>query len=169
MTSISIEISDDGSVCTSYYQVEYKLASTTGYTLAPNAYESPIVINQLEGNTLYDFRITRFCCDNTYSLPLEFQETTTVLDVPTNFGAAAGDEEVTLTWDDMAEADSYVIDRATDAGFTANLAEVYSGVHTASVADGSLTNGTEYFYRIKSLATGMPDSAYATDSATPTP
>lgn len=71
----SIEITDDGSDCTQYYQVEIKLAADTGYTLLDNQFESPIVITNLQPGTSYNARITRFCCNGAYN--------TTIVDLST--------------------------------------------------------------------------------------
>lgn len=59
----SIPITDDGSECTNYYQVEVKLAAETNYSILPNQFESPVVITNLQAGSAYNARITRFCCN----------------------------------------------------------------------------------------------------------
>lgn len=164
MKSISIEISDHGSGCTSYYQVEYKLASEAGYTLGENQFESPIQINQLEDDALYNIRITRFCCDGTFSTPLIFNVTTSELDTPENFTVVQDGGDVDGAWDAVAGADNYIAERADDASFTVNLVEVYNGA-TNSFTDSTVAAQT-YYYRVKAQASGQPDSGWATDSVT---
>lgn len=162
MKSISIEITDHDSVCTDYYQVEYKLATEAGYTLGANQFESPIQINQLEDDALYNIRITRFCCDGNFSTPLTFNVTTSELDAPENFAVVQDGADVDGTWDAVAGATNYVAQRADDAGFTTNLTDVYSGAANA-FTDTGMSAGT-YYYRVKAQATGQPDSDWATDS-----
>ena len=169
MVNVSIEIADHDTECTSYYQVEYKLPSDPNYTPGANQFDSPIVITNLQSDTVYEFKITRFCCNGQYSTPLTFTRSTSPLDTPTGFTATPGDTQITLTWDDMADATNYIIDRADDSGFTTGLTEVYNGAHVASHNDTGLTNGQQYYYRIKSQASGYADSDYAYDDATPTP
>lgn len=152
--------------CIDYYQVEYKLTTAAGYTLGENQTDIPITLYQLEDNADYDVKITPFCCNGQYGTPLIFVVSTTASDVPTTFTATPGDGEITLTWDNMPDADNYVIDRALDASFGTGLVEVYNGAHGV-VVDSGLANGTQYFYRIKSQASGDPDSGYAYDDATP--
>ena len=155
--------------CIDYYQVEYKLTSAAGYTLGENQTDIPITLYQLEDNADYDVKITPFCCNGQYGTPLVFVVSTTALDIPTNFAATAGDMQVVLSWDNMPDATNYIIDRALDAAFTSSVTEIYSGGHVASVPDTGLDNGTPYYYRIKSQASGYPNSGYAYDNATPAP
>jgi len=65
-------------------------------------------------------------------------------------------------------ADSYVIERATDSGFTANLTDLssegYNGTDLTYL-DTGLTIDTTYYYRVKAVKSGYTDSAWVTASA----
>lgn len=64
MRQASITITDDGDVCNIGYVVEYKLSTDVEYTqLYPNPLASPIVIQNLEDDVVYNVRIGRLCCN----------------------------------------------------------------------------------------------------------
>lgn len=167
MVNISIEITDDGTECTDYYMMEYKLPSDAFYTEAPRQYASPVEIANLQSDTLYNIKVTRFCCNGQFSTPLTFDRTTTVLTAPTGFTATPGNTEVVLNWDDMAGADNYVLEMATLSDFTG--ATVIDEGTVSGYTKTGLSNGTQYYFRVKQQQTGFPDSDWSTDSATPTP
>lgn len=60
---------------------------------------------------------------------------------------------VTLTWTTIANASGYLLQRATDNAFTANVAAVYSGTALTTVSTG-LSPSTVYYYRAKAIGTG---------------
>lgn len=167
MVNISIVITDDGTECTDYYMMEYKLPSDAFYTEAPRQFESPVVFSNLQSDTLYNFKITRFCCNGQYSTPLTFNRTTEALDAPTGFTATPGDTEVILNWDDMAGADNYVLEMDTLADFS--TATVIDEGTVSGYTKTGLVNGTPYYFRVKQQQTGFPDSEWSDDSATPAP
>ncbi len=85
---------------------------------------------------------------------------------PTNAWASAGDGQVILSWDPVAEAASYTLYRATVPGLTQdNYASLQGGTRMLGVAtphlDTGRLNGTAYYYVVTgSNATGEgPDSA----------
>jgi len=170
MIGLSIPLTDDGSECSSRYQVEYKKATDAGYTQAPDAFESPVEIYNLQENTDYVIRITRYCCNGNFSPPLIFNRTTggSSLSAPENFTATPFvGPEISLEWDNDTDADNYVIDRALDAGFTSSVVERYNGPYLSSVLDTSgLLGATTYYYRIRAQKTGFPDSPYSYANAT---
>lgn len=165
MVNIFIDIDDHGTECTAYYLVEYKLTADAGYIALPFQFNTPVEIKGLQANESYDVRVTRFCCNGDQGTPTTTTISTGSLDAPTGFVATAGSEEITLVWDNMPDATNYIIQRDTVNTFPAPI-EVYNGAHTASVVDNPLTPGTQYFYRIKSQASGFADSPYSTDDAT---
>lgn len=152
-----------GPPCFQYYSVEYGVTGQ-GYGAAIQYYEAPIVIYNLFDNTSYDFRITTVCCNGASSTPDTFTLNTTPLDPPDNFLANQDGADVDLTWDTVAEADEYELQRATNAGFTTGLTELYTGA-TNSYTDLSPGAGT-FYYRVRSLATGYGDSAWVSLSIT---
>lgn len=90
------------------------------------------------------------------------------LSAPGTFAAATGaaSGQINLTWLAAANANNYVVDRATNVGFTAGVTlGVYNGP-LLLFGDTGLTPATAYFYRIRSQGPGYTDSAYATATAT---
>lgn len=151
--------------CVAYYDVYYKLQSESGYIQLPFQYTSPIVVPNLGDDNSYDIRIIKHCCDGSVSQPLDVPYLATILTPPTNFTATPGDTQVVLDWDDMADADNYILEMATaEAG---PYTEIYSGA-VSTHTETELVNGTQYYFRVKQQRTGYPDSDWSTDSATPT-
>lgn len=167
MISVTIPITDDGDQCNSFYGVEYKRDSDAGYTQAPNALSAPIVIDNLDDETPYTFRITRYCCNGNYSGVLIVTHTTggSSLDAPANFTATGFSGEIELEWDNDVTIDSYVIERDTSNTFPSPT-EIYNGVYASPYLDSPLL-GT-YYYRIRAVKSGFPDSPYSTAFATAT-
>lgn len=169
---ITIPITDHNTsgVCTQYYQVEYKMNGEVGYSFSQMMFASPIVLDNMLENTIYDVRITRICCDNVTSTPVIFTVDTTEpedpedLVAPTNFTAIQSGSNAVLNWDDMGGADSYELQRATNSGFTTGLATPYIGT-TSGYTNSGLAGGT-YYFRVRSLLTGNPPGAWATTNLT---
>jgi PA14 domain/Fibronectin type III domain len=83
---------------------------------------------------------------------------------PTGVSAAPGDGRVTLSWNAVNGATSYIVYRRTTSGST-NLLE--SGVTTSTFLDTGVTNGITYFYTV-SAVNGAGESARSQEvSATP--
>lgn len=95
---------------------------------------------------------------------LECCEPLPTLDAPANFAGVPGDGTIGLSWDVVAEATNYIIERDTDPNFGA-ATEIYSGA-VNSHDDDTAVNDTEYFYRLKAQATGYLDSPWVIISAT---
>lgn len=90
------------------------------------------------------------------------------LAAPTGFTAtAASATTINLAWTKSPKATGYIIERATNVGFTANLVEVAVG-DVAVLAVTGLTAETQYFFRIKATAPNATTSATAADDATTT-
>ncbi len=70
-------------------------------------------------------------------------------------------DKMDLEW--SAGADSYVVERATDSGFTIGLTTIYSGAST-TFQDTGLASGTTYYYRVRATLDAVT-SDYGTDSA----
>lgn len=88
---------------------------------------------------------------------------TPVLTGATGTGAAGTDH---MTWVAVPNATNYVLDRATNVGFTTGVTlGVYSGPLLV-FNDSGLTAATQYFYRLRAQGAGYTDSAYGTASAT---
>ena len=74
---VLIQVADHNTegVCSLYYTVRFKVASTTQWTTLtsqqPELYGSPavyvLVINNLADDTEYDYEVTRHCCEGNNS------------------------------------------------------------------------------------------------------
>lgn len=150
--------------CIDYYQIEYKLTTSAGYTLAENQYTLPLYLYNLEDNATYDVRITPFCCNGQYGSPLVFVVSTTELTAPANFNLVQDGADVDGTWDAVSGATNYIAERASDSTFETDLSEVYSG---SSNSFTDLAPPSQlWYYRVKAQMTSSPDSAWSTDSIT---
>jgi hypothetical protein len=89
------------------------------------------------------------------------------LAAPGSFTAtAASQSQINLSWATSPNATAYIVDRATNSGFTTGVAlAIYSGSGT-SYNDTGRTASTQYFYRIRATASGYTDSSYSTANAT---
>lgn len=90
-----------------------------------------------------------------------------VLTAPENFNAASDDDEIDLTWDEVANASSYRIEYSlTGTGGWSLLSTPPAGTDTET--HSSLAPDTTYYYRIKAVGDSISftDSPYSTDSAT---
>ena len=68
-TTMTITVTDHAACnCTAYYYVEYKLTGDAGYTAMANQLTDTIVIPNLDDDTIYDYRITRFCSNEQVSI-----------------------------------------------------------------------------------------------------
>lgn len=85
---------------------------------------------------------------------------------PASFTATpAGTTQINLSWAAVTNATGYVVDRATNSGFTTGVSlAIYSGSGT-SYNNTGLSPSTTYYYRIRATAAGYTDSAYSTDDA----
>jgi hypothetical protein len=87
---------------------------------------------------------------------------------PTNLAASAGNTQITLTWTDNSGVGletSETLQRALDSGFTTGLTSFSLAAATVRYIDTGLTNGTTYYYRVRSVApTGV--SAWSNTAST---
>lgn len=89
----------------------------------------------------------------------------TQLATPSLTATVASDTEIDLTWDIVSNADTYVLERATNSGFSTGLTEIYNGAGT-SYDDTGRTASTHYYYRLTAQGAGYEDSEYGTDDDT---
>jgi hypothetical protein len=88
------------------------------------------------------------------------------IEAPKNLAATPGDQSVTLNWDDNTEADlkGYHVYRSLTTG--SGFEKVHDGSITESAYnDGSLTNGTTYYYIVKAVNTSNEESRASNEVA----
>ena len=97
---------------------------------------------------------------------------TTAPQTPTGFVAVAGDGEVTISWNANSETDlaGYNVYKSETSGTGYN--QITTSTQTSSshtgLRDSSVTNGTQYFYKISAEDTTGNESAFSSEvSATP--
>ena len=70
LKTVSIPITDHGTsgVCTAYYVTRYKASFDSSWTVVyPNPTVPPITITGLAPSTVFNYEITRYCCDGSSS------------------------------------------------------------------------------------------------------
>ena len=68
---------------------------------------------------------------------------------------------LTLTWAAVTSATGYIVERATNAGFTTGLVTRYTGA-LLTFNETGLTASTQYHYRVRATATGFETSTNRT-------
>ncbi len=90
---------------------------------------------------------------------------------PTLTAGAPGFDQVSLSWTSVANATSYQVQRATNAGFTTGV--VNSTVIGSSFSDTGLTTNTAYYFRVLANAPGSQGAwsnvVNTTTNSVPTP
>lgn len=71
---------------------------------------------------------------------------------------------ISSSWSSVVSASAYILQRATDAGFS-SITTLYTGL-SQSFNDTGLSPSTQYFYRVKATAVGFNDSSYGTANGT---
>jgi hypothetical protein len=90
------------------------------------------------------------------------------LATPTGLTITPSDSLLALDWNNVTNATGYVVQRATDAGFTANLSTTnLSGGTNSSYNQFASPNGTLFYVRVKATAAGYTDSDWVSGSGTP--
>jgi large repetitive protein len=85
---------------------------------------------------------------------------------PTNLIAAAGNSEVTLSWNTSVGATSYNVFRGTSAGGE-NTAAIAQNLTSTTFVDNTATNGVTYFYKVAAANTAGASGPSNEVSATP--
>lgn len=84
---------------------------------------------------------------------------------PTGLTAAAGDSEISLTWNASANATHYTVKRSTTSGGPYTM--IANAVSGTSYVDSGLTNGTTYYYAVSASNDAGESSNSSAASATP--
>ncbi len=110
-------------------------------------------------STPYYFRLKALGTGNYGDSPYATATTTTGSTSQTQLAASTlsfsgvSTTAVTITWTTVPNAGGYLLQRATDNAFTANVTIVYSGTAVSTTNNG-LTPATSYYYRVKATGTG---------------
>ncbi|MBI4304536.1 MAG: fibronectin type III domain-containing protein [Chloroflexi bacterium] len=135
------------------------------------------VATGLTGSTTYYFRVFAYNIAGNSSASNTASATTpaptgSTPSAPTSLVAtAASATQVNLTWVDNANSESgFLVQRATNLTFTANLITATLGANAVSYNDTTVSGGTTYYYRV--YATNFAGSSAASNTAsaiTPSP
>lgn len=168
MKKIVIPITDHDANCTTRYLVEWKLTGDTGYSSMIWTNDQ-IEINNVQDASVYDVRITRYCCNGSISAPLILSVDTTStspqLATPANFILAVDSPPVTgqlqASWDIVANADSYhgQLSKISDFSVIAVTFETIDPTITSTLV--TLDSGDLYYGRVLARASGYADSDYS--------
>ena len=160
-------------VRTAGYEVRYKKTNdNTWGDWVQNWVYKEATIDKLENGTSYDFAVRgyNYIGDGAIS-ELTASPVATVPLAPTNFVAARGDGEVTLTWTDTRDDEvitNYYISSDDGTNYTdirTNVSD--SGTTTVSYTVLDLTNGTAHTFKVKaqnSAGTGPPPDPGVTET-----
>ena len=165
------------------------VSHATKYTLqyaTNNSFTSPSEVENIS-NAATSYTVTSLDAENTYyfhlmaigdggtyynnsgwsntvsAQPLAY----VTLSAPSNLAAEIGNEQVALTWDAVENATKYKVEYADNSSFTSS-SEVESTTTSKTIT--GLTNGTTYYFKVKSIGNGTTyhDSDYGTTvNATP--
>lgn len=174
MKKIVIPITDHDANCTTRYLVEWKLTGDTGYSSMIWTNDQ-IEINNVQDASVYDVRITRYCCNGSISAPLILSVDTTStspqLATPSTFTLTPDSPTVSgqlqAAWLGVANATSYhgILSTLSDFSVIAYYFNVLDPLVTATIT--GLTPGTLYYGKVLARASGYADSDYSnTDSET---
>jgi hypothetical protein len=88
------------------------------------------------------------------------------LATPGSFGATpVSNSQINLSWNSVINATGYVLQRATNVGFTTGVFTLVNNLNVTSYNDTGLNTSTTYYYRVLAKASGYIDSANATANA----
>jgi len=159
-----------------YYAFSETDFIVSGTTVIDGQVYQRIVINPAVVSSTTYLDTTQFDGDGTLSNPYKIKAGliggggNPQLATPALGLTANGSNAVNASWTSVANASGYVLQRATNAGFSANLTNLYTGTLLA-YADSGLTQNTLYYYRVQATPnSGYTASSYGANSiTTPTP
>ena len=158
------------------YNVYYGTATpvTTSSTKLTGSVSAPKTVTGLTNGTPYFFAVSAVNAGGESALSVERSATpsaTPAAAAPTNIRATAGDNQVTVSWDNVAGATSYNIYYGTSTGVTTASTKI-TDVTSPHVKTG-LLNGTAYFFVVTAVngngESAVSFEATATPAATPPP
>lgn len=134
------------------YNIERSLnSSLTNNTNSSSTTASSLQTGLAPGTTYY-FHVQPVTTTNVGSFSNTASATTNQLSKPSlSVSPASSRAAMTVTWSAISGANQYIIQRATNSGFTAGLQSFTQT--TVNLTDSGVTPGTTYFYRAKAINT----------------
>lgn len=86
---------------------------------------------------------------------------------PSNVVGIADNQQVALSWDDVAEATSYEVYWSTTPGVTKGTGIKITNIHNTTLLHTGLANGTIYYYIVTAVNNSGASAASAQISAQP--
>lgn len=147
-TATSIQVTWSNTAGATAYDVRYKIGA--GAYTDINGVTSPYTITGLTGNTTYAIAVrARNSIGSGSSAQTPDVNQTTPVAPPTGLAASATPGQVNLTWNSVVGASSYKVFRSTTSG--SGYASIATGVAATNYADTTVSNGTTYYYVVKSF------------------
>ena len=119
----------------------------------------------LVNGTTYSFKVAAYTSGGTG--PQSLVVSAMPLAPPSGVTAAFGDKQITLNWTPAAGATSYTIYRKISGELA--FSEFATGVAAPPFVDTGLTNGTRYYYQLRTIAGAAQSGLSSTVSAVPLP
>ncbi|PJB31402.1 MAG: hypothetical protein CO109_10135, partial [Deltaproteobacteria bacterium CG_4_9_14_3_um_filter_65_9] len=154
------------------YNVYYGTSTpvTKSSTKITGSVSAPKTVTGLANDTTYYFAVSAVNAGGESALSVERSATPSATPppgIPSNVRASAGDNQATVSWDNVAGAISYNIYYGTSAGVTKASVDNIIGATSPRVETG-LANGTTYYFIVTALNLNGESSASFEVSATPT-
>ena len=144
---------NNGGAAISDYDVQYKVGSVSTWTTWPHTGTAlTATITGLTNGTAYDVRVRAInsAGPSQWSAAASATPSASVLDPPTGVSVAAiGDNTATISWTAVAAATGYRVEWGDDTNYDIGF---WQGIGASgSFSMRSLTAGTDYYVRIRSL------------------
>lgn len=170
-STVSLDWDDNTEGDLDSYNVYRSTTQGSGYTsIATGVANSDYIDNTVTNGTTYYYVVTAVDTSSNESAYSNEASTTPEGDVtppaaPTNLAATAGNNSVSLNWDDNSEPDldSYNVYRDTTAG--GPYTQIASGVATSDFVDNTVTNGTTYYYVVTAVDTSTNESSNSNEAS----
>lgn len=150
-TQIQLTWTDNSTDETSFY-IERKTGATGNYSQIPSVGANATTYSNtgLTQNTTYYYRVRAYNASGYSAYSNETSATTATLNAPTNLAVSSVSyTKVTLTWTDISgDETGFSIERKVGAGGTYSQVTTV-GANVTTYTNASLTQGTDYYYRVR--------------------
>jgi fibronectin type 3 domain-containing protein len=129
------------------YTVRYGTSPGNYTNTASTSATSPYTVTGLENGVQYYFQVTATNADNGSFVSDEVSTTPFgPPTAPTGLAAVGAPGQISIGWNTVAGADSYNVYRGTSSG---SYTQIATGLTSGAYVDGSVTNGTSYYYMVR--------------------